>query len=121
VALARLVATTKELAELQTELDAYGARDPVKVEEKRRATVLAREAALLHTGLGLSIHPPPTPSAFASGGGYGACRTVERRNADESDASHYSVLISLFTRQHNIEPQDIRSCLGVEPDCEDLC
>ena len=49
----------KELAELQTELDAYGACDPVKVEEKRRAAVLAREAALRHTGLGLFI--PTTP------------------------------------------------------------
>jgi hypothetical protein len=57
-ALVRLSATTKELAELQTELDAYGACDPVKVEEKRRAAVLAREAALRHTGLGLSISLP---------------------------------------------------------------
>jgi hypothetical protein len=60
-ALARLAATTKELAELQTELDAYGACDPVKVEEKRRAAVLAREAALRHTGLGLCIRPPTNP------------------------------------------------------------
>ncbi|KAI9463563.1 meiotic nuclear division protein 1, partial [Lactarius psammicola] len=83
-ALARLAATAKELAELQAELDAYGACDPVKVEEKRRATVLAREAALRHT-------------------------------------DNYSVLMSYFTRQHNVEPQDIRAYLGVGPDHEDLC
>lgn len=57
-ALARLAATTKELAGLQAELDAFGACDPVKVEEKRRAAVLAREAALRHTGLGVHF---PTP------------------------------------------------------------
>ena len=38
------------MTELQAELEAYGACDPVKVEEKRRAVVLAREAALRHTG-----------------------------------------------------------------------
>lgn len=35
---------------LQGELEAYGACDPVRVEEKRRAVILAREAALRHTG-----------------------------------------------------------------------
>ncbi|KAH9048337.1 meiotic nuclear division protein 1 [Lactarius hengduanensis] len=83
-ALARLASTTKELAELQAELDAYGACDPVRVEEKRRAAVLAREAALRHT-------------------------------------DNYAVLMSYFTRQHNVEPQDIRAYLGVGPDYEDLC
>ena len=38
------------MTELQAELEAYGACDPVKVEEKRRAVVLAREAAMRHTG-----------------------------------------------------------------------
>jgi len=38
------------LTELQGELEAYGACDPVKVDEKRRAAMLAREAALRHTG-----------------------------------------------------------------------
>jgi hypothetical protein len=49
-ALARLAVARSTLTELQAELEAYGACDPVKVEEKRRAVVLAREAALRHTG-----------------------------------------------------------------------
>ncbi len=35
---------------MQGELEAYGACDLVRVEEKRRAVILAREAALRHTG-----------------------------------------------------------------------
>jgi hypothetical protein len=50
MALARLATAKKSLATLQAELEAYGACDPVKVEEKRRAVMLAREAALRHTG-----------------------------------------------------------------------
>jgi hypothetical protein len=38
--------------ELHAELEAYGACDPVKVEAKHRAVVVAREAALRHTGKG---------------------------------------------------------------------
>jgi len=72
------------LTELQAELEAYGACDPVKVEEKRRAVVLAREAALRHT-------------------------------------DNYSILMSHFTRQHNVDPQDIRTYLGVGIDYEELC
>ena len=49
-ALARLASAKNSLTELQAELEAYGACDPVKVEEKRRAVMLAREAALRHTG-----------------------------------------------------------------------
>lgn len=40
---------TKHVA-LQEELEKYGACDPVKIEEKRRAIVLAREAAIRWTG-----------------------------------------------------------------------
>jgi hypothetical protein len=50
VALARPAVVRSTLMELRAELEAYGACDPVKVEEKRRAVVLAREAALHHTG-----------------------------------------------------------------------
>jgi hypothetical protein len=39
--------------ELQDELEAFGAGDPVKVKEKRRALVLSRVAALRHTGKGM--------------------------------------------------------------------
>ncbi|KAH9998434.1 meiotic nuclear division protein 1 [Russula compacta] len=82
-ALARLAFETKKLSELQAELEAYGACDPVKVEEKRRAVMLAREAGLRHT-------------------------------------DNYSILMSHFARQHNVEPQDIRTYLGVGIDYEEL-
>ena len=40
----------KEVAALERELDAYGACDPVKAEEKRKAVSLAHEAAIRWTG-----------------------------------------------------------------------
>jgi hypothetical protein len=40
----------KQLAALQEEIDAYGACDPVKVEEKKRSITLAHEAAVRWTG-----------------------------------------------------------------------
>ncbi|KAI9508217.1 meiotic nuclear division protein 1, partial [Russula earlei] len=86
-ALARLTLAKKTVNELQDELEAYGACDPIKVEEKRRAVILAREAALRHT----------------------------------ETADNYSILMSHFTRQHNVEPQDIRNYLGVGADYDDLC
>lgn len=39
----------QQLAVLQEEIDAYGACDPAKVEEKRRAVTLAHEAAVRWT------------------------------------------------------------------------
>ncbi|KAH9895153.1 meiotic nuclear division protein 1 [Cubamyces lactineus] len=48
-ALDRLSALKKECARLEKELAAYGACDPVKVEEKRRAVILAKEAAVRWT------------------------------------------------------------------------
>jgi len=83
-ALGRLASARKTLTELQGELEAYGACDPVRVEEKRRAVILAREAALRHT-------------------------------------DNYLILMSHFTRQHNVDPQDIRTYLGVGTDYEELC
>ncbi|KZT10646.1 meiotic nuclear division protein 1 [Laetiporus sulphureus 93-53] len=47
--LARLAAAKKELSELEGELAKYGACDPVKVEEKKRAVMLAKEAAVRWT------------------------------------------------------------------------
>ncbi|TFY59252.1 hypothetical protein EVG20_g7858 [Dentipellis fragilis] len=47
--LAKLVQHKKELQALETELQAYGACDPVKVEEKKRAVILAKEAAVRWT------------------------------------------------------------------------
>ncbi len=46
---------------LQGELEAYGACGPVRVEEKRRAVILAREAALRHTGEYLPVLPRDAP------------------------------------------------------------
>jgi hypothetical protein len=36
-------------------------------------------------------------------------------------ADNYSILMSHFTWQHNVEPQDIRAYLGVGIDYEELC
>jgi hypothetical protein len=48
--LEQLSSTKKQLTVLQEEIDAYGACDPVKVEEKKRAATLAHEAAVRWTG-----------------------------------------------------------------------
>ncbi|KAI0743616.1 meiotic nuclear division protein 1 [Daedaleopsis nitida] len=48
-ALEELAGLKKEYAQLETELAAYGACDPVKLEEKRRAVVLAKEAVVRWT------------------------------------------------------------------------
>jgi hypothetical protein len=98
------------LTELQAELEAYGACDPVKVEEKRRAVMLGREAALRHTGnvYCLTRHFSPPNAGITHG------------EADEM-ADNYSILMSHFTRQHNVDPQDIRTYLGVGIDYEELC
>ncbi|EIW83016.1 meiotic nuclear division protein 1 [Coniophora puteana RWD-64-598 SS2] len=48
-ALDSLNAAKRELATLENELSAYGARDPVKLAEKKNAVGLAREAALRWT------------------------------------------------------------------------
>ncbi|RPD59783.1 meiotic nuclear division protein 1 [Lentinus tigrinus ALCF2SS1-7] len=48
-ALEELSKLKKEFAQLETELAAYGACDPVKLEEKRRALFLAKEAAVRWT------------------------------------------------------------------------
>ncbi|PIL23723.1 hypothetical protein GSI_13473 [Ganoderma sinense ZZ0214-1] len=49
-ALEKLATLKAEYAKVETELAAYGACDPVKIEEKRRAIVLAKEAAARWTG-----------------------------------------------------------------------
>jgi hypothetical protein len=46
----KLESLKKELEALQTELAKYGACDPAKVEEKKRALMLAKEAAIRWTG-----------------------------------------------------------------------
>ncbi|KAI8972197.1 meiotic nuclear division protein 1 [Trametes punicea] len=49
LALDRLTTLKNEYAQLEAELAAYGACDPVKIEEKKRAVVLAKEAAVRWT------------------------------------------------------------------------
>ncbi|KAF7970702.1 hypothetical protein HWV62_23242 [Athelia sp. TMB] len=48
-ALAQLASKKREYAELEKELEAYGACDPAKVEEKKRGWMLAHEAAVRWT------------------------------------------------------------------------
>ncbi|KAF9244879.1 meiotic nuclear division protein 1, partial [Melanogaster broomeanus] len=48
-ALEQLVEAKRKIAPLEKELEAYGACDPAKVEEKRRAVTLAHEAAVRWT------------------------------------------------------------------------
>ena len=56
----KLAGLKAEYAKLETELAAFGACDPVKIEEKKRAVILAKEAAIRWTGecslLLLSFH-----------------------------------------------------------------
>lgn len=49
-ALALLQENRNTLSELESEMDQYGLADPVLLERKRRAVILAREAALRWTG-----------------------------------------------------------------------
>ncbi|KAF9792675.1 meiotic nuclear division protein 1 [Thelephora terrestris] len=48
-ALEKLSGLKKDLADMEEELQAYGACDPVKIQEKKRAVVLAKEAAIRWT------------------------------------------------------------------------
>ncbi|KIP11628.1 hypothetical protein PHLGIDRAFT_114474 [Phlebiopsis gigantea 11061_1 CR5-6] len=48
-ALAQLAASKQELESLEKELTQYGACDPAKIDQKRRAVVLAKEAAIRWT------------------------------------------------------------------------
>lgn len=51
MALEKLSAAKEQIKALEAELRAYGACDPIKVEAKRRAVILAHEAAIRWTGL----------------------------------------------------------------------
>ena len=48
--LAQLAAHTKTSSDLKSELEAYGAADPIKMEIKREAICTAKEACVLWTG-----------------------------------------------------------------------
>lgn len=62
--------------------------------------MLAREAALRHTGESII--------------------DLESYENLMRDVDNYSILMSHFTREHNVEPQDIRTYLGVGIDYEEL-
>ena len=47
-------------AELEKELAQYGSCDPAKIDEKRRAVVLAKEAAVRWTGMSSPCVPSAT-------------------------------------------------------------
>ncbi|KAI0087994.1 meiotic nuclear division protein 1 [Irpex rosettiformis] len=81
--LEQLESLRKELETLKAELTKYGACDPVKVEEKKRAVILAKEAAVRWT-------------------------------------DNYSVVLSHFTRQYSVDPDEIRKYLGIGEDYEDI-
>jgi hypothetical protein len=82
------LAAWSALTDLQDELKAYGVCDLVKVEAMRRAEVLVREAALRHADKDNTRHLHMVR----------LMRIVD----------NYSILMSHLTRQHNVEPQDIR-------------
>ncbi|KAJ7497296.1 Mnd1 family-domain-containing protein [Mycena latifolia] len=84
---------------LLDELGAYGACDPAKVQEMRRAGTLAKEAAIRWTGGWRSARP----------------------TCIDGVADNYSILLSHFTREHAVDAGDIRKHLGVEDEYEDIC
>lgn len=100
-----LATLKKEHAQLESELAAYGACDPAKVEEKRRAVVLAKEAAIRWTGEWLRVY---------------ICYEFAGVLTDATRADNYTMLLSHFTRQNGVEATDIRSFLGVDEEYEDI-
>ena len=103
-ALNQLAVLKTKCAELENELSAYGACDPVKVEEKKRAVILAKEAAIRWTGASLLV-------LFVDDG-----ETV----LSHALLDNYAMLLSHFTRQHGIDSEEIRRYLGVGDDYEDI-
>ncbi|KAL0072357.1 Meiotic nuclear division protein 1 [Marasmius tenuissimus] len=100
-ALATLSEMKREICKLDEELSAYGACDPVKLEETRRAITLAKEAALRWTGTSLFPRPP-------------ACVLTS------SNPDNFGILLSHFTRQNGAPAEDVRKYLGVEDEYEDI-
>ena len=64
-ALERLTAAKNELHYLEKELGAYGACDPVKIEEMKRGGILAHEATIRWTGNFLSTIYISSDSRFS--------------------------------------------------------
>lgn len=136
---------------MEKELANYGACDPVKVEEKRRAVTLAKEAAMRWTGTtpflasGGDISPAfiPTTARICVSSSPDLHRLVTvhlplhlplhlpytvlalfshlfASPLPPSIAENYSVLLSHFTRQNPVNPEDIRKYLEIGEDYEDI-
>lgn len=101
-----MAALRKNLQALESELAAYGDCDPAKVEEMKRAVFLAKEASLRWTG-------KPIVQAI------GWCESLQRRVIFTKD--NYGMLLAHFTRQHAVEPAEIRKFLGIDEEYEDIC
>ncbi|KAG6900550.1 hypothetical protein C0993_009127 [Termitomyces sp. T159_Od127] len=104
-ALVRLADLQKQVIALEKELNAYGDCDPVKIEEKKRAVILAKEAALRWTGT----------SDLTTWMDHQHYMVISRSAAD-----NYGTLLSYFVRQNGIDPAEIRRFLEIDEDYEDI-
>ena len=94
----------KEYASLESELAAYGACDPVVVEQKQRAVLLTHEAAIRWTGA----------SSFLSS-------VVSSVYADHSLVENFSTALQWFRNQNPyVEMEQIREMLGISEEYEDI-
>ena len=88
---------------MEKELSAYGACDPVKIEEMKRGGILAHEATIRWTGNFLtSIH-----FFFL---------ILASQFKD-----NLSILTSYITKQNGTDPGEIRKYLEIGDDYEDIC
>ena len=85
---------------MDNELAAYGACDPVKLEETRRGITLAKEATIRWTGQ--------------------SCQAVTRR-ATNIGIDNFSIVMPYLLRQTCIEASEVRRHLGVDDEYEDIC
>ena len=83
-------------------MKAYGACDPAKLEELKRAITLAKEAAFRWTGM---LH---------------ACLIISIERDPSPLTDNFGVLLGYFMRQYNIPSEDIRRYLEIGEDYEDL-
>ncbi|KAJ3748731.1 Mnd1 family-domain-containing protein [Lentinula detonsa] len=102
-AITKLQGLKRELAKLDEELTAYGACDPVKLEETRRAITLGKEAAIRWTGnLGFLL---PAFLIF---------------DAYMNIVENYSILLPHFLSQSMVPIEDVRKYLEIDEEYEDI-
>lgn len=78
----------------------------MKIEEKKRAVILAKEATLRWTGMSdLNIQVGHKGNIVTS----------------RSTVDNYGTLLSYFVRQNGIDPAEIRRFLEIDEDYEDIC